>query len=384
MSPLEATLLTLTGIYLLNQCSILYQVHGVHVLEDIDAPAPPSWPSVSLIIPACNEESTIEEAMETLLAIDYPAIQILAINDRSTDATGEILDRIAGDHTKLEVVHVDALPEGWLGKVHAMHVGTQAATGDFLLYADADVHFGPTAIRKAVAWAERDAVDLVSLLPRLTSPTIAVGALVLGFGGAFFSTFKPRAINSDTPGAYGGIGAFNLVRKSTFEETEGWPWLRMEIADDVGLGLLLHRHGGRGRIGLAYEDLALTWYADVPAMVAGLEKNTFAIAGRFSALRCVLISLLVVVMTLSPCLILATPFMPVGLLALGAAMTGPLLAPRRLAMPWLSYLLSPLAGFVLSYIALRSSWATTRRGAVVWRGTQYDIAELRENQRVIV
>ena len=260
MSPLEATLLTLTGIYLLNQCSILYQVHGVHVLEDIDAPAPPSWPSVSLIIPACNEESTIEEAMETLLAIDYPAIQILAINDRSTDATGEILDRIAGDHTKLEVVHVDALPEGWLGKVHAMHVGTQAATGDFLLYADADVHFGPTAIRKAVAWAERDAVDLVSLLPRLTSPTIAVGALVLGFGGAFFSTFKPRAINSDTPGAYGGIGAFNLVRKSTFEETEGWPWLRMEIADDVGLGLLLHRHGGRGRIGLAYEDLALTWY----------------------------------------------------------------------------------------------------------------------------
>ena len=118
LSLVEAALLVLTGSYLLSQAYVLYQIHGMHLLEDIEAPAPSTWPTVTLIVPACNEEGTIEDAMKTLLAIDYPALQILAINDRSTDATGDLLDGLAQDHPQLKVIHIDALPGATLNAKH--------------------------------------------------------------------------------------------------------------------------------------------------------------------------------------------------------------------------------------------------------------------------
>lgn len=384
MTLLEALLLAMTAMYFIAQLVVLYNVRGVPMLEEVDAPDPPRWPTVSLVIAACNEESTIEGALKTLLALDYPALQIIVVNDRSTDRTGAILERMREENGRMEIVRIETLPEGWLGKLHALYRGDQAASGDYVLYADADIHFSPDCLRRAVAWAEHDGLDHLSVIPRMHIETVALGAAVNAFGGVVLSTFRPRAINADKPGAYGGVGAFNLVRKAAFDRTEGWPWLRLEIADDMGLGLLLHRHGAKARMCFGFESLAVSWYASLPEMIRGLEKNTFAVMGRFSATRAVLAASAFLAFALAPWALLATPWMPAGVLAIASAVAVPWLTPKPPGMPVLSYILGPMAGPVLVYILLRSTWITKRRGALVWRGTEYDLDELRRNQRVFV
>jgi hypothetical protein len=133
-----------------------------------------------------------------------------------------------------------------------------------------------------------------------------------------------------------------------------------------------------------FESLAVSWYASLPEMIRGLEKNTFAVMGRFSATRAVLAASAFLAFALAPWALLATPWMPAGVLAIASAVAVPWLTPKPPGMPVLSYILGPMAGPVLVYILLRSTWITKRRGALVWRGTEYDLDELRRNQRVFV
>ncbi len=102
-------------------------------------PQPVAWPRVSIIVPARDEEAKIDAAMRSKLAIDYPNLEIIAVDDRSQDATGVLLDRLAAVDSRLTVVHLDSIADGWLGKSHAMHVAANRATGDYLVFTDADV-----------------------------------------------------------------------------------------------------------------------------------------------------------------------------------------------------------------------------------------------------
>ena len=121
---------------------------------------------VSVIVAARNEEEHVEAAVGSLLALEYPDYEVIAVNDRSTDRTGEILDRLAGrDPSRLRVLHVSELPPGWLGKPHAMGLAAQQATGDWLLFTDADVSFRPDALRRAVVCAEANRADHLVLFP---------------------------------------------------------------------------------------------------------------------------------------------------------------------------------------------------------------------------
>ena len=247
MTALIGVLVCASLLHLLLNLYGGYQLRGLFELSPHQGTPPERWPAVTVVIPACNEAPHIEAAMQSLLDLDYPDLQILAINDRSTDDTGHILERLAEHARHLEVIHIEALPEGWLGKLYAMHVGAQAARGDSVVYADADVAFSRGALRDAVALAEDEGLDMLALVPKLLSPTALLTAAIGFFGMLFMSTVRPRALNADQPGVYGGVGAFNMVRRSLFEETEGWPWLRLEIADDLGLAYLMHRHGAKAR-----------------------------------------------------------------------------------------------------------------------------------------
>ena len=125
-----------------------YQMSLIPELSDQNSPQLTDWPFVSIIIPACNEEENVRAALCKVLTLDYPNYQVIAVNDRSTDQTGAILDELADSYSQLEVIHISTLPEGWLGKVHALHVGTQQARGEYLIYADADIHFHPHFFKK--------------------------------------------------------------------------------------------------------------------------------------------------------------------------------------------------------------------------------------------
>ena len=145
-------------------CFALYALAWVSVtqldrLKDIVVQEPDGgWPKVSVVVPACNEADTLERAMSSLLACDYPNLEIVLVNDRSTDQTGHIMDGLSERDQRIHVVHLDHLPAGWLGKLNAMHQGTQRVQGQLLLFTDADVHFEPSSIRRAVSELERCAL----------------------------------------------------------------------------------------------------------------------------------------------------------------------------------------------------------------------------------
>ncbi len=224
----------------------IYTVRSVPILKQLEPWRPQHWPRLSVIIPACNEADTLEAALNTLLRQDYPNLEIVLVDDRSTDDTGRIIDQIAAQDPRILPVHIDHLPAGWLGKVHALHISTQKISGDWILFTDADVHFQPGILRKTVALCLEQQIDHLTIIPDVYPQSFWQDVALSTIGLMFLTSLKAADIGKTVSDSFAGIGAFNLVRKSVFDQTEGLAWLRMEVTDDLGLGLMLHRAGAKG------------------------------------------------------------------------------------------------------------------------------------------
>src|SRR5687767_255648 len=183
----------------------------------IDIEPAETGPPVSIIVAARNEESGIEQGLRSLLQLDYPALEIIVVNDRSTDRTGAILDRMAQANPRVAVVHLSNLPEGWLGKNYALYSGASRATGDLLLFTDADIVFQPTTLRRAVTYLEREGLDHLTAIPNTQVPGVALSAFIAAFA-VFFSMYaRPWKARDPRSSFHIGIGAFNLIRKSAYQ-----------------------------------------------------------------------------------------------------------------------------------------------------------------------
>lgn len=359
-------------------------------LADRPAPPPARWPRVSVIVPALDEADTLEAALGTLLAETYPDLEIVLVDDRSTDGTDRIVDALAARDPRITAVHVRTLPEGWLGKVHALHVGTQRATGEWLLYSDADVHFTPGVIARAIAVAEHEGLDHVPTLPRLLATDFVLQAMLASFGTLFVLLARPHTVGTRGSKSFAGVGAFNLVRRSVLDRTPGFEWIKMEVGDDMGLAFMVHGAGGRSRFFDGGELLSIVWYPSAAAMVRGLEKNTYAILSHFSVLRFLIaVPLLLLFAAGPPVLMMLGVIGVVGPVAaaIGAiAVVGQLAAHTvfsvRQGFGPLPGLAAHVAGTVMLIALLRSAWACMRRGGIMWRGTLYPTALLREGQRL--
>lgn len=342
------------------------------------------WPSLSLIIPACNEERSIEAAARSLLEQTYPNLELIFVNDRSTDQTGDIIQRLAEEDSRVTVLHIETLPDGWLGKVHALHRATEVARGDWLLYTDADVSFQPGALQEIVQFAETEGVDHLAGLPRMRPAGVWVGIAIAAFyTTSMFFISSRRVADPDDPLAV-GVGALNLVRRSALDQTPGFEWLKMETIDDMGLGLMVQQHGGRGLVARAGEQLSLTWYQNVSEMARGLEKNTPGLTG-YSRLRSLgLLSILPLFLIGFACTFLF-PW-PVCLAAWLVIATCPLLCmasfSRQTSLARYTFACFPLGLILLWLIFVRALWLLSVRGHVQWRGTQYPIAALKTGQRM--
>lgn len=360
----------------------LWNTRRTPCLEDLAAAAPAHWPKVSLIVAARNEAGHVEAAARSLLAQDYPDLELIFVDDRSEDATGRILERLAAADSRLTRVTVRELPSGWLGKPHALHQAVERARGDYLLFTDADVHFAPGALRRAIALAEDRGLDHLAVGPRVQLPTLSM-ALVTGVIGLLLLVpLRPRGDGTLRSGPSVGIGAFNLVRRSAFARTEGFPWLRMEVGDDLGLALLLRRHGARAGFVAARTDVWLSWYASFAEMARGLEKNMFGGGLGYSYLQLGGVLLLLLLWSLGPLLGLLGALWPLaagGFLALAAA---GVLAAQRMRQPAAGAFLWPIGVLLFGYILCRSARHCHRHGGVVWRGTRYPLAELRAGRRL--
>ncbi|MGD8925356.1 MAG: glycosyltransferase family 2 protein, partial [Thioalkalispiraceae bacterium] len=242
-------------------------------------------PKLSVIITAKDEATTIEHALQTILNTDYPDFEIIIVNDRSTDETGNIIDQFAETHPRIVPIHIKSLPADWIGKVHALHTATAKASGEWLLFTDADVHHHPTLWRRAVQLCRTRGYDHLALLPDVPTPGRLLQTCVKAFGLMFLATAKVEHIEDPKHKAAIGIGAFNLVNHEAFNETPGFEWLRMEVADDYGIGIMMKKWGKKISFATAYNELQVDWYPDLPSMIKGLEKNIMAPGTRFETMR---------------------------------------------------------------------------------------------------
>src|SRR5262245_48433213 len=270
--------LAIFNLALIALVSALLTWGGYVIRRLIDVPPPEleQWPSVSLIAPARNEERNIERAVRSLLTLDYPEREITIVNDRSTDRTGEILDHLAAEFPQLNVVHLTALPAGWLGKNHALQVGADRSHGQWLLFTDADVLFEPSALRRAISYAIANEVDHLAATPEARMPTWFLQAFVVTFAVYFSLWIRLWWIRNPKSTAHVGIGAFNLVRAEAYRAVGGHEPIRMRPDDDMKLGKILKVAGYRPDLVNGDDFLVVHWYASIAEMLRGLEKNTFS------------------------------------------------------------------------------------------------------------
>jgi glycosyltransferase involved in cell wall biosynthesis len=331
---------------------------------------------VSAILPARDEAARIEGSIRRLLAQEGLDLELIVVNDRSQDGTQEILTRLAAEHPRLRVIHIDTLPDGWLGKCHACHVGATAASGDWLLFLDADSWMKPDVVQRALLAAEEAQAGHVTLAPGIAPERWSGQAWHLAFPLTVIDWMS--RVNRDHPRAYVGMGAFNLVRADAYRACGGYEKLRLTVIDDMKLGLLLRRAGARTRAFFAGDDLQSHWGASAGEMIRLLEKNYFAAVEY----RLWLAVPLTVGGFLVWLLALLGPFTGTtsGLLAgicLGAVCLPAAWQAHRLNWsPWLAPL--ALLIFPVFFWAMGNSvMATVRSGGVRWRGTFYSLDALR-------
>lgn len=355
-------------------------------LTDTAIPTHFHWPKISVLIPACNEGSTIESAARTLLATEYPSIEFIFVNDRSSDATGEIIDQLAREDFRVKVVHINELPEGWLGKVHAMAKGMELAGGEWVLITDADVHFAKDCLKKAVVIAHTNALDFLTVAPIVQAPTWLLRVFLAHFLHLMTIFVPPGQVTQEREPGYAGYGAFLFLRKSTYERSEKFAWLRLEIIDDAGTSLMMRRAGGRLGAVSGTGEVELEWYPNAWAFVKGLEKNVFA-SLQFSVVTvifsCGINAFLGTGMLIAP-FYASSPWFGIAVwssLYFTLTVFG-LEARRKTPAGFGEIYCTPIAFFCFPLITLRSAVITLWNGGVRWRSTFYPLAELRAHQRL--
>ena len=360
-------------------------VAGLRLRRLIDLPPAegPDLPTVSVIVAARDEVGSIESALKSLLSQDYPRLEIVVIDDRSTDGTGAVLDRLAADNPSLRVVHVAELPPGWLGKNHALHEGARGASGELLLFADADIVMRPTAVSRAVGYLLSEKADHVTAAPGMTMPTVAAR---LGLGafqliGMLFA--RPWRCADPRSRRFVGIGAFNLVRAEAYHKAGGHRRIALRPDDDMMLGKIVKASGGRQRLLIGRGAMSVEWYPSLPAMARGLEKNSFS-GFEYSLTLLVAASVFFVMLLLWP---VAALFLTTGwTLALNAAVVAWAALVyagtngRFYGLPAWHGLLYPVAVVLILWMIWRASLLTIRHGGISWRGTRYALRDLRANR----
>lgn len=341
--------------------------------------AAPGGPRVAVIVPARDEALRIGSTVGRLLAQRGVDLRVIVVDDRSSDGTGDAAMRAAAGDARCEVVRVDTLPGGWLGKCNACHVGAQRAVAEgveWLLFSDADAWHSEDVVARALGAATARDSEHVVLIPGFTRPTLlAQGALAAALLGYLKDALL---VNSGAPWAYIGGGAFCLTSVGAYSRAGGHEALRMEVVDDIGLGALLRRSGARSLCFAAPRDVEVHWIDSARAFVRLLEKNFFALQ-RFSLVRSV-----------GFCcgfagawaLCVVGPFTgTVAGWAAGAALLALVVPTGVVSVRWrwspLAALVSPFAAIIIVPAFVNSIVRTLLRGGVRWRDTFYPLDALR-------
>jgi cellulose synthase/poly-beta-1,6-N-acetylglucosamine synthase-like glycosyltransferase len=377
-------LATLTMVGLAAACMDF--VIGHRRLRRLETVAPASLastcPSVSIVAAARNEGRGIQAAVTSLVGLDYPDLEIIVVNDRSTDETGAILVRLACRHARLRIKEVVDLPDGWLGKNHALALGAADATGELLLFTDADVVFEPSTLRRAVTLMEQDRLDHLTAIPDARVTGLALNAFVAAFG-VFFSMYaRPWKVRDPRSRAHIGVGAFNLIRAHAYRAIGTHRAIAMRPDDDIKLGKLVKKCGFRQDVVSGRDFIVVEWYRSLRELVDGLMKNAFA-GLNYSLLAVAGSTFALFIMNVWPFVALVVTDGVTRLLnAVSVLLIGVIFwTSTRYTGSRFRYVVAfPAAALLFIYIIWRSALLAVVRGRVTWRGTDYPLARMRANR----
>ncbi len=347
---------------------------------------------LSVIVAAKNEELSIGRTVRELLAQTYPAMELIVVNDRSDDRTAEVLRELANEYAatskSFQIVTIEQLPAGWLGKNHALWQGVQHSSGECLLFADADIRFHPETLEHAMAFMRSKQADHLAMSPGFESKTIGLRGFIGLFLFALNLVLRPWRCNDDTQRTHGvGIGAFNLIRRSVYDAVGTHESIALRPDDDLILGTRVKMLGFKQRFVLGREFLTVEWYPSIAEAVRGLEKNIFAgmgyngwraagaILGFFAQFHLpfwlALYGWISIDHSLTWKFMLSAPML-IEFMLIG--WTSWYFSKWK---PW-EIILLPWTTLLVAYTLARSVILALVRGGVYWRGTFYHLRELKQ------
>lgn len=355
-------------------------------LSDMGTGHPGAGPLVSLIVPACNEERNIEKSLVSLLSQEYTNLEIIVVNDRSTDSTPAILKRLKSRFPGLTILEIVDLPEGWMGKSHALTKGAALAKGEYLVFTDADVVLEKTTISRAVAYMQGNRLDHLTLGFKNVTRGWLLNSLILDAAMGLLFLFRPWTVKKSSSRSFMGIGAFNMLKRSVYQEIGGHEDIKMHPIDDMMLGKLIKQHGFFQDCLLADDFVVVPWYDSVRAMSHGLEKNVFAVV-HYRVLLIPVVLAAIIIPSIWPLwgLVLGdTAVQTVCLFTLGIRLVTFYKGLLVQGLPeW--YLPGALITPYLScYIILKSVFVTIKNDGILWRDRHYPLDELRKTEPLLL
>ena len=353
----------------------------IKFLKDVARLVSINPPRVSVIIAARNEEREIEVALQSVLTQNYDNLEVLVVNDRSTDLTPLILAQMAKEYPELRIINITELPARWLGKNHALYTAARQATGKLLLFTDADVVMNHDTVSKAVHYLLDQRLDHLTCLPAQTSPSLPLRIFIATFG--FFFALYARPWRVTRPNRWHiGIGAFQLIRTEFYHRIGGHIPIALRPDDDMKLGKLIKQNGGRQEMLWGKGVMSVAWYHSVKELIEGMMKNAFA-GVRYNFL-------LVIFSTITLFSFMVFPFLAVFLTTGKTLLLNAMTIVAMMLIFWDSarflglrrwYMIGfPLATLLFIYILWKSALKTIFSGGIDWRGTRYSLKELRSNK----
>jgi hypothetical protein len=340
---------------------------------------PQAAPRVSILFSALDEAEKLPAALTTFLAQDYPDYEVIAVDDRSEDETGKILDAAARGNPRLKVVHVTSLPAGWLGKPHGLQKAFEQSTGEWLVLTDADVRFAPNVLRTTIALAEEKHWDHLTLLCHAEMFTLGEKIAMTFFAMSFMLGLRPWRASDPKSRAYIGIGAFQLLRRSAYEKMGTHRRLAMEVVDDVKVGKLVKEAGLCSGVARAGRAVTVHWHAGLGNIIRGTTKNFYATTGfrLWVAVGQVAGNLLMFVLPWVALPLVHGWARIFAVMAIVLPVTAQAGAARELDESPFYAVTQPLGALIVCWMIVRSTFVTLRQGGIRWRGTFYAIEELK-------
>jgi glycosyltransferase involved in cell wall biosynthesis len=339
-------------------------------------------PLVSVIIPARNEAKKIRNALQSVLQQDYPNVEYIVLNDRSTDETGAILARMLAENRRLRVIDIAELPSGWLGKNYALYQGAEKASGELLLFTDADIVMDSSALSRGVSYLQLNHLDHLAAMPAVHMPSWPLRTFCSAFGIFFSAYIRPWKAKDPLSKSFIGIGAFNLVRTAAYKAAGTHRAIAMRPDDDIKLGKLLKKAGYRQEMVFGIDLLHVEWYSSLSELIDGLMKNSFA-GIEYSVLLSVAAGIVALALNVWPFIAI---FVVAGIARViyGLAVFLMFLiiadANRFYGLPRRYALAHPLSSLLFVYILWRSMVLALWTGGISWRGTHYPLRMLKTNR----